>query len=172
VLGVSAALLQKALRFYHLYPRKQAYQELERRGVDWTLLYVAFAVRDPEKRHQLLEKARAKDWTIPQLRAHIRARYTDPRRRRGGRPRKKLPRRTPELILLEVEPRCQYWLEFYAQSWSSVEPAGWDRLVQNWPHEDRERLGEILENADQKVAQLIAAGKAVRACVADLLRKV
>jgi hypothetical protein len=135
-------------------------------------LYVAFAVSDPEKRHQLLEKARAKDWTIPQLRAHIRARYTDPRRRRGGRPRKKLPRLTRELVLLEVEPRCQYWLEFYEQSWSSVEEADWDRLVRNWPNQDRERLGEILDNADQKVADLIAAGEAVRGRLAELRRKV
>jgi hypothetical protein len=171
-LGPSVEFLQKALMFHDLYPHPRAYRVLKDMHVDWTRLYVVFAVRDREARHRLLREALRKGWNIPQLRFRVQERYTGPQHRRGGRPRRQLPCLSPEATLRELERLSRHWLEFQEQSWATVTATDWKQFLREWPPDDRDRLCQILKNADRKVAQLIAAGEAVRPCLADMLRKV
>jgi hypothetical protein len=48
-LGVSPSLLQKANRFVQLYPFQQDVKRLEKLGLDWTRLYLTFAVEDASR---------------------------------------------------------------------------------------------------------------------------
>jgi serine/threonine protein kinase len=78
----------------------------------------------------------------------------------------------PEATLRELERLSRHWLEFQEQSWATVTATDWRQLFKEWPQDDRDRLRQILDDANQKVAQLIAAGKAVQGSLADIRRKV
>ena len=49
-LGVSPSLLQKATRFVQLYPTAKDHKPLQELGLDWTRLYLTFAVKGRKTR--------------------------------------------------------------------------------------------------------------------------
>ena len=73
-LGPSPELLAKARRFAQLYPTQKDVRELEAMGVNWTRLYVAFAVPGRRDRHALLRRAVRERWTDQQLRFTVQER--------------------------------------------------------------------------------------------------
>ena len=80
-LGPSPDLLAKARRFAELYPTQEAVRELEDRRVNWTRLYISFAVSGREKRHALLRRAVDEGWSDQRLRFTVQERS---RSRRGA----------------------------------------------------------------------------------------
>ena len=87
-LNVSPGLLVKAIRFAQLYPKKKDVRELEKLGVDWTRVTLAFPVKERADRHELLEEAVKEGWGSQQLRFEVQRRHPSGRRGVGGRPRK------------------------------------------------------------------------------------
>ena len=75
-LGPSPDLLAKARRFAELYPSREDVAELEAMGVNWTRLYFAFAISDPEKRHALPRRAVRERWPDQQMRFTVQQRST------------------------------------------------------------------------------------------------
>jgi len=112
-LGPSPELLAKARRFAQLYPTQEAVRELEAMGVNWTRLYISFAVSDQEKRHALLRRAVDEGWSNQQLRFTVQQRFPSRRRGVGGRPRRPVTSHGPEVTLRELGRQCRRWLDFH-----------------------------------------------------------
>jgi hypothetical protein len=170
-LGLSEEVLQKSMRFAWEYPAPKDFQELEEAGVDWTRLYIAFAVRDRQKRHALLRRAARENWPNPRLRAAIQQRFPTGRVGIGGRPRRKREGLGPEAALRELQRQGRQWLELYEQAWLPVGDDQWARLVERWPAKEVEKLVELLEGADETARQLQEAARVVRDTLAALRRQ-
>jgi hypothetical protein len=56
-LGPSPSLLQKANRFVQLYPTAKDYKPLKELGLDWTRLYLTFAVKGRQARQAFQRRA-------------------------------------------------------------------------------------------------------------------
>ena len=135
-LGPSPGLLAKARRFTELYPTRKAVQELERMRVNWTRLYLAFAVPDERDRHALLGQAVDEGWSDQQLRFTVQQRFPSKRRGVGGRPRREFSSHGPEVTLRELGRQCRRWLDFHEQAWQGVRDRDWVGFVRSWPRED------------------------------------
>jgi hypothetical protein len=170
-LGPSPELLEKSLRFAELYHTTEDFQELEGMGVNWTRLYFAFVIKDPEARHALLREAVNEGWSDKDLRLTIQQRYPSNRRGVGGRRRRAVQSHGPEVALREMERQSRAWAESHAGSWEAVKEKEWARLVRQWPAGDRARLRQLLKATAAAVKEVGKACAEVRRTVARLLRQ-
>jgi hypothetical protein len=123
-LGPSPELLAKTRRFAELYPKREDVQELEAIGVNWTRLYLAFAVSDLEKPHALLRRAGRERWPDPRLRFTVQQRFPSRRRGVGVRPRRPVTGHSPEVTLRELGRQGRRWPAFHERAWQAVKPSG------------------------------------------------
>jgi hypothetical protein len=144
----SPELLAKARRFAELYPKREDVQELETVGVNWTRLYLAFAVPGRGDRHALLREAVRERWSDQQHRFTVQQRFPSRRRGVGGRPRRPVTSHGPEVTLRELERQCRRWLGFHEQGWQGVKDRDWGRFVRGWPVGDLDTLLQPLRSAD------------------------
>jgi hypothetical protein len=171
-LGPSPELLAKARRFAELYPTQEAVRKLEAMRVNWTRLYISFAVSDREKRHALLRRAVDEGWSDQRLRFTVQERSRSRRGGVGGRPRHRLARHGPEVTVRELERQCRRWLDFHEQAWQGVKDRDWVQFVRGWPGEDLDRLVQLLRNTDGALKEVAAACRAARAALTGLRQRV
>jgi hypothetical protein len=145
-LGPCLAFFQKALRFYNEYPAKTDVAALQNMGVDWTMLYVTFAV-PLAKRQDFLRQALAKQWSIDDLRFEVQRRFTKSRHGAGRKRGKKLRAHGPEVTLRETTRRNSSWCDYFDKVWSKTKPPRWLRFVRSWPQDDRKTLRQLLQDA-------------------------
>jgi len=86
-LGVSPSLLQKATRFVELYPTAKDFKPLQELGLDWTRLYLTFAVKGRQARQAFQRRAVKDGWSQQKVRFRIQQ-LQGSRQRAGGRPRR------------------------------------------------------------------------------------
>ncbi len=169
-LGVSPSLLQKAARFVHLYPAQGALKALEALGLDWTRLYLTFAVRTPRKRRAFQRRAVREGWSPHELRFRIQQEQGS-RQRAGGRPRQPPAGYGPEVALREMARLSLRWQELHQRVWQGGESAS--RQLKHLP---RERytgaLVRALGEAEAALAYLGEHWEGVQATVAALRQKV
>ena len=170
-LGPSPDLLAKARRFAELYPAREAVRELEAMRVNWTRLYISFAVSDREKRHALLRRAVRERWSDQQLRFTVQQRFPSKRRGVGGRPRREFSSHGPEVTLRELGRQCRRWLAFHEGAWQKVKGRDWRLFVRSWPREDLDRLVQLLRNTDGALKEVAGACRAARAALAGLRQR-
>jgi hypothetical protein len=118
-LGVSPSLLQKANRFVQLYPSAQDVRRLRRLGLDWTRLYLTFAVENA-RRSEFQERAVREGWSPKEVRFRIQQ-VQGSRQRAGGRPRQLPAGYGPEVALREMARLSQRWQEFHERVWEGKE---------------------------------------------------
>jgi hypothetical protein len=171
-LGPGKSLLQKAYRFYELYPQQQDLLSLQALGTTWTSVYIAFAVKDRAARHNLLGEALKKKWTPGDLRAEVQRRYPSGRHGMGGRPKSKQRTHGPEAALRGMERSTSRWLDFHGDVWSEIKPARWTRFIRRWPSQDRDTLRQLLRDANDRLKVLIREAQEVRRTVAVLSSRV
>jgi hypothetical protein len=167
-LGCSHTTLQKALRFRQEYPRPKDVRKLQAQGVGWTLVCIAFAVRDPGERHDLLAEAGREGWTPEQMRFEVQRRHPTRRHGIGGRPRRKLRGHGPEVTLRELGRLSRRWLDFHDAVWLKVKEKEWRRLVREWPGGDRAKLRELVEKTQEDLGRMEASCKEIHDTLADL----
>ena len=170
-LGPSPDLLGKARRFAELYSTQEAFRELEDRGVNWTRLYFAFAISDPEKRHALLRRAVDEGWSDQRLRFTVQERSRSRRGGVGGRPRHRLARHGPEVTVRELGRQCRRWLDFHEGAWQGVKGRDWRLFVRGWPVGDLDNLLRLLGSADGALKEVAGACRAARAALAGLRQR-
>jgi len=170
-LGPSPELLAKARRFTELYPTRKDVQELERMRVNWTRLYISFAVSNQEKRHALLRRAVDEGWSNQQLRFTVQQRFPSRRRGVGGRPRREFSSHGPEVTLRELGRQCRRWLDFHEQAWQAVKGRDWAGLVRGWPVGDLDDLLQLLRSTDEVLTEVAGACRAARAALAGLRQR-
>jgi hypothetical protein len=168
-LGPSPELLEKSLRFAKEYPTKKELGILEGMGVNWTRLYFSFVVEDRAQRHALLQEALREHWSDKTLRLTIQERYPSNRRGVGGRKRKAVTGHGPEVALREMERQCRTWKESHAGSWAVMLEEQWERLVQEWPVEEKEKLRELLKAAAASVETVAQGCEEVRSKLSQVL---
>jgi hypothetical protein len=152
-----------------LYPKKEDVERFAKMGVDWTRLWISFPVK--EGREKLLRQAIREKWTIPRLRFEVQDRYGSKRRGVGGRRRKAPTPQGPEVALRELERRSKAWLLFYGAAWKKVGKEEWKDLVASWPATGMDKLDELLDEADQALADIEVACKEARQRLAELRRR-
>jgi len=109
-LGVSPSLLQKANRFVQLYPTAKDYKPLQELGLDWTRLYLTFAVKGRQARQAFQRRAVKDGWSPKEVRFRIQQAQGS-RQRAGGRPRQQPASYGPEVALREMARLSQRWQE-------------------------------------------------------------
>jgi hypothetical protein len=167
-LGVSPSLLQKATRFVELYPSRQDIKRLEKLGLDWTRLYLTFAVENAS-RSKFQERAVREGWTPQEVRFRIQQAQGS-RQRAGGRPRRLPSGYGPEVALREMARLSQTWQEFHEQIWEEEAVA---RQLRQLPREKyTEACLRALEEAEAGLAYLGANWEGVQATVTGLRQKV
>jgi hypothetical protein len=167
-LGVSPSLLQKATRFVLLYPSPQDVQRLGRLGLDWTHLYLTFAVEDA-RRSAFQERAVREGWTPQEVRFRIQQAQGS-RQRAGGRPRRLPAGYGPEVALREMARLSQRWQEFHEQIWEEEAIA---RQLKLLPRERyTEALLRALHEAEAALAYLGEHWAGVQATVTALRQRV
>jgi hypothetical protein len=75
------------------------------------------------------------------------------------------------VALRELERRSQAWLLFYGAAWKKVGKQEWKDLVASWPAAGRDKLIELLDEADQALADIEAACKEARQWLAELRKR-
>jgi hypothetical protein len=170
-LGPSPELLAKARRFAELYPTRKDVQELEAMRVNWTRLYLAFAVPDKRDRHALLREAVRERWPDQQLRFTVQQRFPSKRRGVGGRPRRPVTSHGPGVALRELGRLSRRWLAYHEQVWQAVKDRGWVGFVRGWPGGDLDNLVRLLWNTDGALKELARACRAARAGLAHLRQR-
>ena len=70
-LGPGESLFLKSQRLVKEYPSQQSLAELVSIGADWTRLTLAFRISDKRQRLDLLRRAKAKSWSIPEFREQL-----------------------------------------------------------------------------------------------------
>jgi hypothetical protein len=174
-LGPSPELLAKARRFAQLYPTPRDVRELEAMGVNWSRLYIAFAVPDKRDRHALLRRAVRERW--PDQRPDQRLRFTVQQRSHskrggvGGRPRRPVTGHGPEVTLRELERQCRRGLAFHEGAWQKVKDQDWRLFVRGWAREDLDALVRLLSSADGALTEVARACRAARAALAGLRQR-
>jgi hypothetical protein len=167
-LGVSPSLLQKATRFVQLYPSPQDVKRLGKLGLDWTRLYLTFAVEDAS-RSEFQERAVREGWTPQEVRFRIQQAQGS-RQRAGGRPRRLPSGYGPEVALREMARLSQRWQQFHEQIWEDEAVA---RQLKQLPRERyTEALLRTLEEAEAGLAYLGEHWEHVRATVTALRERV
>ena len=146
-------------------------RELEAMGVNWTRLYLAFAVPDKRDRHALLREAVRERWPDQQLRFTVQQRSHSKRGGVGGRPRRPVTGHGPEVTLRELERQCRRWLEFHEGAWQAVKDRDWVGFVRGWPREDLDALLRLLSSADGALKEVAGACRAARAALAGLRQR-
>src|SRR5262249_23707141 len=119
-LGVSASLLQKATRFVELYPTAKDYKPLEELGLDWTRLYLTFAVKGRKTRQAFQGRGVKEGWAPQQVRSRV-AQAGGSGQRAGGRPHRPPAGYGPEVALREMARLSQRWREFHERAWEGEE---------------------------------------------------
>jgi hypothetical protein len=167
-LGVSPSLLQKANRLVQLYPSAQDVRRLGRLGLDWTRLYLTFAVEDA-RRSEFQERAIREGWTPQQVRFRIQQAQGS-RQRAGGRPRQLPAGYGPEVALREMARLSQRWQEFHERVWGEETIA---RQLKQLPGEKyTEALLRALKEAEAALAYLGRRWEGVQATLTGLRPKV
>jgi hypothetical protein len=168
-LGLSPSLLQKAVRFYDEYPSHQDVEELQRKGVGWTRLYVSFGVADKKARHALLSDSTLLGWTARDLRFEAQHQYPTKRRGIGGRSSKPLTTFGPARTLREMKRVTNRWLEFYSHVWNQE---AWKSLLQDWAPESRAKLKNLMTELDYDLDCLLKKGQEARDRLAGFRQEV
>jgi hypothetical protein len=169
-LGVSPSLLQKANRFVQLYPTAKDYKPLQELGLDWTRLYLTFAVKGRQARQAFQRRAVKEGWSPKEVRFRIQQAQGS-RQRAGGRPRQQPVGYGPEVALREMARLSQRWREFHERAWEGKEAIA--RQLKQLPEAKyTEALLRALEEAEEALAYLGKAWKGVQATVTDLRPKV
>jgi hypothetical protein len=148
-LGVSPSLLQKAGRFVELYPAVKDYKPLADLGLDWTRLYLTFAVKGRQARQAFQRRAVREGWTPQQVRFRIQQAQGS-RQRAGGRPRRLPSGYGPEVALREMARLSQRWREFHEQIW------GGEAIARQLKELPKERYTEALLRALQEAGAALA----------------
>jgi hypothetical protein len=168
-LGVSPSLLQKATRFVQLYPSPQDVKRLGKLGLDWTRLYLTFAVQGRKTRQAFQRRAVREGWTPLEVRFRIQQAQGS-RQRAGGRPRRLPSGYGPEVALREMARLSQRWREFHEQIWEGEAVA---RQLRQLPRERyTEALLRALEEAEASLTYLGEHWESVQATVAGLRERV
>jgi hypothetical protein len=170
-LGPSPQLLVKTRRFAELYPSRKDVRELEAMRVNWTRLYISFAVSNQEKRHALLRRAVDEGWSNQQLRFTVQQRFPSRRRGVGGRPRRPVTSHGPKVTLRELGRQCRRWVDFHEQAWQGVKDRDWAGFVRSWPREDLDNLFQLLGSTDEALKEVVGACRAARAALAGLRQR-
>jgi hypothetical protein len=168
--GVADSLLQKAGRFIDLYPSKQNLREVAELGVDWTRLWLSFAVRDREERHALLGEAVENGWDQDTLRFEVQGRHPTGRRGVGGRKPRTAEGHRPEVTLRRLVLAGENWLSLYEGAWSTIGRADWEALLAGPSADEAARFRELLGEAAEAIGNLAKASQKVRSLLAGLLR--
>jgi len=150
LLGKSESTLNKALQFRRSYQADEL-PELERLGVGWSRLTVALAVKDKQKRHRLLKRAKQEGWDNRSLQRQLQ----QPRggSRGGGRPRREpeghgLVPDTAELVRL-----TEVWGDFFSKVWVASQKE-YATEVGKMTVEGKKGVRRLLDEAADKVKEL------------------
>jgi hypothetical protein len=168
-LGVSPSLLQKATRFVELYPTAKDFKPLKELGLDWTRLYLTFAVEDA-RRSEFQERAVREGWTPKEVRFRIQQAQGS-RQRAGGKPRQLPAGYGPEVALREMARLSQHWQQFHEQVWEGEEAIA--RQLKQLPKAKfTEALLRASQEAEAALAYLGEHWAGVKATVTGLRGKV
>jgi hypothetical protein len=169
-LGVSPSLLQKANRFVQLYPTAKDFKPLQDLGLDWTRLYLTFAVKGRQARQAFQRRAVREGWSPQEVRFRIQQEQGS-RQRAGGRPRRLPAGYGPEVALREIARLSLRWQEFHQRVWQGEEFV--ERQLRHLPRERYSgSLLRALEEAEQALVYLGENWQGVQAVVAALRQKV
>jgi hypothetical protein len=164
-LGVSPSLLQKATRFVELYPTAKDFKPLQELGLDWTRLYLTFAVKGRQARQAFQRRAVKEGWSPKEVRFRIQQAQGS-RQRAGGRPRRLPSGYGPEVALREMARLSEHWQEFHEQIWGEEAVA---RQLKQLPRERyTEALLRALQEAEAALAYLGEHWDGVQATVSRL----
>ena len=169
-LGVSPSLLQKATRFVQLYPTAKDFKPLKELGLDWTRLYLTFAVKGRQARQAFQRRAVKKRWSPKEVRFRIQQ-LQGSRQRAGGRPRQLPAGYGPEVALREMARLSQRWQEFHERVWEGKESIA--RQLKQLPEAKyTEALLRASQEAEAALAYLGEHWAGVKATVTGLRGKV
>jgi hypothetical protein len=169
-LGVSPSLLQKANRFVQLYPTAKDFKPLQELGLDWTRLYLTFAVKGRQARQAFQRQAVKDGWSPKEVRFRIQQAQGS-RQRAGGRPRRQPAGYGPEVALREMARISQHWQEFHEQAWEGEEAIA--RQLKQLPEAKyTEALLRASQEAEAALAYLGEHWAGVKATVTGLRQKV
>jgi hypothetical protein len=150
-LGVSPSLLQKGTRFVELYPTAKDFKPLTDLGLDWTLLYLTFAVKGRKMRQAFQRRAVREGWSPQEVRFRIQQKQGS-RQKAGGQPRRLPAGYGPEVALREMARLSQRWQQFHAQIWEEEAIA---RQLRQLPQERyTEAMLRALQEAEAALAYL------------------
>jgi hypothetical protein len=135
-------------------------------------VWLTFAVSGRRQRHALLRRAVAGRRTDRQLRLTAQQRYPSNRRGVGGRRPKAFPGHGPEAAVRELGRLCRRLYDFHTQAWAPVKQREWRGLFAGWPRDEREKLRQLLTEADWRARQAAAACKGARGTLAELLHQI
>jgi len=170
-LNVSPGLFVKAIRFAQLYPKKKDVRELEKLGVDWTRVTLAFPVKERAERHELLDEAVKKGWGSQQLRFEVQKRHPSGRRGVGGRPRKEPLAYGAELTLRQLGKLAGRLLDFQRSAWSGVDASDWRELGKEVTGQERARLRQVLIDTLKTLSDVETNCQQARGRLAKLLER-
>jgi hypothetical protein len=170
-LGPGPSLFQKSARFAAEYPGEKDLRGLRRYKVDWSRLVLSFPVRRKKERHALLREAIQGKWTFPQLRFAVQDRSGSARPGAGGRTPRDPARYGAEACVRELGRLAGRWLRFHEHAWSKVGKAQWRKLLRAPAGPGRERLLELLRDAEEAVTGVAAAVEEARQKLSDLRQR-
>jgi hypothetical protein len=110
-------------------------------------------------------------WSSERLRYEVQKRHPTGRRGVGGPTPRDPQAFDPELTLRELERLSRRWLRYYEHAWSAVKREAWRQLVRDWPPERRDALGQLLDDADVALGDLLNRCQKARDLLADLRRE-
>jgi hypothetical protein len=155
----SISTLNKALHFRRSYAESDL-PILEELGVGWSRLTIALVVRDPRKRRQFLEKAKAEAWSDRDLHRAIQGQRGI--LKTGGRPRRTARSQGIVGDLAELLRLTRPWIDFHD---SVIAPGkeGYEKEARKLSGDAETSLRELLDRAGPQLKDLARRIKEVRA---------
>lgn len=167
LLGVSEATLNKCLQFRLTYEEADL-PDLEAIGLGWSRLTVALAIKAPQKRHKLLQKAKKEGWDERQLQREFQRMRGG--HRGGGRPRKAAKSQGCLADGLDLIRLTRLWDGFVSEVWSKQQESYLPELAK-MNEATRENLRRLLDQAAEELKAMLRHGKDAQAAVRGLLDK-
>jgi hypothetical protein len=153
-----------------LYPTAKDFKPLQDLRLDWTRLYLTFAVKGRQARQAFQRRAVKDGWSPQEVRFRIQQAQGS-RQRAGGKPRQQPAGYGPEVALREMARLSQRWQEFHEQVWEGEESIG--RQLKQLPEAKyTEALLRALQEAEAGLAYLGENWAGVQATVTGLRQKV
>lgn len=143
--GFSDNTFGRKVRLYRDFNAKEV-ERLQKWRIPFGVLVATVIVSNSDERWKVLLQAKENRWTEPELRGHLKSKYSSPHRH-GGRPRKKPQAYSDEVNLDRLIRLSQTWLENYAAVWKEMRASKKLKILMT---KVTAALGELVKAAERQ----------------------